>query len=98
MPAGDWLLELRDRAILKFYVSTGARIATGCKLTVSDFHQDGDEATLRFHLKGGRVKTKGFILARRNPSLSTSRPRESKAVPSSALAFPSTVRPSPPDA
>jgi site-specific recombinase XerD len=51
MPAGDSLLELRDRAILKFYVSTGARIATGCKLSVSDFHQDGDEATLRFHSK-----------------------------------------------
>jgi integrase len=26
------------RAILKFYLYTGARIATGCKLTVSDFH------------------------------------------------------------
>jgi site-specific recombinase XerD len=60
MPAGDSLLELRDRAILKFYLYTGARIATGCKLTVSDFHQDGGEATLRFHIKGGRHKTKGI--------------------------------------
>jgi integrase/recombinase XerC len=60
MPAGDSLLELRDRAILKFYLYTGARIATGCKLTVSDFHQDGDEATLRFYIKGGRHKTKGI--------------------------------------
>jgi site-specific recombinase XerD len=60
MPGGDSLLELRDRAILKFYLYTGARIATGCKLTVSDFHQDGDEATLRFHIKGGRHKTKGI--------------------------------------
>jgi site-specific recombinase XerD len=60
MPAGDSLLHLRDRAILKFYLYTGARIATGCKLNVSDFHQDGDEATLRFHLKGGRIKTKGI--------------------------------------
>jgi hypothetical protein len=24
------------------------------------FHQDGDEATIRFQLKGGRVKTKGL--------------------------------------
>src|SRR5580704_19753848 len=56
---GDSLLELRDRAILKFYLYTGARIETGCKLNVSDFHQDGDEATLRFHLKGGRIKVKG---------------------------------------
>src|ERR1700733_14428046 len=60
MPAGDSILDLRDRAILKFYLATGARIATGCKLSVSDFHQDGDEATLRFHVKGGRHKTKGI--------------------------------------
>jgi integrase/recombinase XerC len=60
MPAGDSLLALRDRAILKFYLYTGARIATGCKLNVSDFHQDGDEATLRFQIKGGRHKTKGI--------------------------------------
>jgi site-specific recombinase XerD len=60
MPAGDSILDLRDRAILKFYLATGARIATACKLAVSDFHQDGDEATLRFHIKGGRHKTKGI--------------------------------------
>lgn len=60
MVTGDSLLELRDRAILKFYVYTGARIETGCKLSVLDFHQDGDEATLRFHLKGNRYKTKGI--------------------------------------
>jgi len=60
LPAGDSLLELRDRAILKFYLYTGARIETGCKLNVSDFHQDGDEATLRFQLKGARAKTKGI--------------------------------------
>ena len=50
LPAGESVIALRDRAILKFYVYSGARIATGCKLKVSDFHQDGDEATLRFHL------------------------------------------------
>ena len=60
MVPGDSLLEFRDRAILKFYLYTGARIDTGCKLNVSDFHQDGDEATLRFHLKGGRIKIKGI--------------------------------------
>jgi site-specific recombinase XerD len=60
MVPGDSLLELRDRAILKFYLYTGARIETGCALNVSDFHQDGDEATLRFHLKGNRYKTKGI--------------------------------------
>ncbi len=60
LPAGDTLLDVRDRAILKFYLYTGARIATGCALNVSDFHQDGDEATLRFQVKGGEVKTKGI--------------------------------------
>lgn len=60
MVPGDSLLELRDRAILKFYLYTGARIKTGCKLNVSDFNQDGDEARLRFHLKGNRYKTKGI--------------------------------------
>lgn len=60
MVPGDSPLDLRDRAILKFYLYTGARIETGCALDVSDFHQDGDEATLRFHLKGNRYKTKGI--------------------------------------
>ena len=32
MPKGDSLLAYRDRAILMFYLYTGARIGTGCKL------------------------------------------------------------------
>jgi site-specific recombinase XerD len=60
---GESLVELRDRAILKFYIYTAARIETGCALEVSDFHQDGDEATVRFRLKGGRSKTKGLHFA-----------------------------------
>jgi site-specific recombinase XerD len=60
MPKGDSLLEVRDRAIIKFYLFSGARLATGCKLTVNDFQQDGDEAVIRFHLKGGKVRDKGL--------------------------------------
>lgn len=60
MPAGESVVEFRDRAILKFYLYSGARIATGCKLKVSDFVQEGDEASIRFQLKGGRIKTKGL--------------------------------------
>jgi site-specific recombinase XerD len=60
MVTGESLIDLRDRAILKFYLYTGARIETGCKLNVHDFRQDGDEATLRFHLKGNRYRTKGI--------------------------------------
>ena len=63
MVSGESLIDLRDRAILKFYLYTGARIETGCALNVSDFHQDGDEATLRFRLKGNRSKTKGIHFA-----------------------------------
>jgi integrase len=63
MVSGETLIELPDRAILKFYIYTGARIETGCRLNVSDFHQDGDEATLRFHIQGGRHKTKGIHFA-----------------------------------
>ena len=63
MPGGETVIALRDRAILKFYVYSGSRIGTGCRLKVSDFHQEGDEATLRFHLKGGRTKTKGIHFA-----------------------------------
>ena len=43
----SWIL---DRAVLKFYLYSGARIATCCKLKVSDFQQEGDEAMIRFHL------------------------------------------------
>ena len=63
MVTGESLLELRDRAILKFYLYSGARIETGCALNGGDFHQDGDEATVRFQLKGNRSKTKGIHFA-----------------------------------
>jgi integrase len=38
---GASVLALRDRAIVRLYLYTGARIATGCRLKVSDFHRDG---------------------------------------------------------
>lgn len=47
MPTGDTVLDCRDRAILKFFLYSGARLSTACRLKVSDFHQDGNEATLR---------------------------------------------------
>ncbi len=46
MPAGDSLLDVQDRAILKFYPYTGARIETGCKLNVADFIMDLGSALL----------------------------------------------------
>jgi len=63
LPAGDSVVDFRDRAILKFYLYAGARISTGCRLKVSDFHQDGDEATIRLHEKGDRRRTIGLHFA-----------------------------------
>jgi len=57
LPAGNTVLDARDRAILKFYLYTGARIGTGCRLNVADFHQDEEDATLKIQEKG-RGKSK----------------------------------------
>jgi site-specific recombinase XerD len=60
LPAADTLLACRDRAILKFYVYSGARLATGCRLQVGDFHQDERGATIRLNEKGQRRRTIGL--------------------------------------
>src|SRR5438093_4575986 len=60
MPSGDSVLDYRDRAILKFYLYSGARLATACRLKIADFHQDGDEATIRLHEKGDKRRTIGL--------------------------------------
>ena len=53
LPNGDdQVLALRDRAILKFYLFTGARIRTGCLLDVSDFHFDEEDPKVRIQEKG----------------------------------------------
>lgn len=63
LPAGDSLLAYRDRAILKVYLYTGIRLAAGCQLSVEDFRQEGEEATLRLQEKGGRRRTIGLHYA-----------------------------------
>lgn len=60
MPGGDTLMDCRDRAILKFYLYSGARLATGCRLTVGDYHVDEHGATVRLHEKGSRRRTIGL--------------------------------------
>src|SRR5262249_5606681 len=54
LPSGDSVFDFRDRAILKFFLYSGARLGTGCRLKVKDFHQDGDEATITLHEKGDK--------------------------------------------
>jgi len=63
MPAGESLLEARDRAILKFFLDTAAGLGTGCRLKVSDFHRDGEQATIRIHEKGDKRRTIGIHYA-----------------------------------
>jgi len=60
MPAGDDLVDYRDRAILKLYLYTGIRLTTGCRMKVSDFHQDGSEATIKLHEKGDKRRAIGL--------------------------------------
>jgi site-specific recombinase XerD len=63
LPHGESVIAYRDRAILKFYIYSGARLTTGCRLKVSDFHLEGDEATIRLHEKGDKRRTIGIHYA-----------------------------------
>jgi integrase len=60
MPADDSVLDFRDRAILKTFLYSGVRLGTACRLKVSDFHHDAEEATLRPHEKGDKRRTIGL--------------------------------------
>src|SRR5437868_11324783 len=60
LPMGDSVIEFRDRAILKLYLYSGIRLSTGCRLKVSDFHQDGDATTVRLHEKSDKRRTIGL--------------------------------------
>src|SRR5262249_27446846 len=60
LPTGDGLLAARDRAILHFFLFTGARIETGCRLEVADFRQHEEEATIRINEKGNKRRTVGL--------------------------------------
>ena len=59
-PTGDDVFAFRDRAILKFYLFTGARIGTGCRLDVEDFRFDETDSTIRIQEKG-RGKSKRTV-------------------------------------
>lgn len=60
LPSGDRLIDFRDRAIIKTFLYSGIRLGTACRLRVQDFHQDGDESTLRLHEKGDKRRTIGL--------------------------------------
>jgi integrase/recombinase XerC len=60
LPDGESVVDYRDQAILKTFLWSGIRLGTACRLRVQDFHQDGDEATLRLHEKGDKRRTIGL--------------------------------------
>ncbi len=66
MPAGDSVIDYRHRALLKFYLYSGARISTGCRLRVSDFQKDSEESAIRLREKADH---------RRSSATGTSSPR-----------------------
>ncbi len=63
LPQGHDVLLARDRAILKLYLYSGIRLATGSRLRVEDFEQQGGEAVLRLREKGDRRRTIGLHYA-----------------------------------
>jgi len=46
-----------------FFLYSGARIGTACRLRVKDFHQDGEEATVTLHEKGDKHRRIGLHFA-----------------------------------
>jgi len=57
LPEGEGVLAYRDRALLKFYLYTGARIGTGCRLKVEDFIDDDEDPKVHIEEKGrGKAK------------------------------------------
>jgi site-specific recombinase XerD len=60
MPQGDGLVAYRDRAILKFFLYTGARLASGCHLNMRDFTQNESGSTIRLNEKGSHRRTIGL--------------------------------------
>lgn len=63
LPTGQSVVDFRDRAIIRVFLYTGVRLGTLIRLRVQDFHQDGEEYTLRVHEKGGKRRTIGLHFA-----------------------------------
>lgn len=63
LPDTESIPHYRDRAILKFYLYTGARLSTGCRLEVQDFREDESGATMRILEKRERRRKIGLHFA-----------------------------------
>ena len=60
LPDGETVVGYRDRAILRFFLYSGARLGTACDLMLSDFTIDEECSTIRLKEKGGRSRTIGL--------------------------------------
>jgi site-specific recombinase XerD len=60
LPAGETVLDYRDRAMLKCLLYSGVRIGTLLRLDVEDFRFDDDDPRLRVTEKGNRRRTIGL--------------------------------------
>jgi site-specific recombinase XerD len=60
LPAGESVLDYRDRAMLKCLLYSGVRIGTLLCLDVEDFRADADDPALRITEKGSRRRTIGL--------------------------------------
>ena len=63
LPHGDDQIAKRDRAILRFYLDSGGRVATGCRMKVPDFKSDQEPATIRVNEKGDKRRAIGLHFA-----------------------------------
>jgi site-specific recombinase XerD len=63
LPAGETVLDYRDRALLKCLLYSAVRIGTLLRLDVADFHPDDHNPTLRISEKGNRRRTIGLNVA-----------------------------------
>lgn len=60
LPIGESPIAYRDRAILRFFLYSGARLATACRLKAEHFHQEDGETTIRIHEKGSKTRPIGL--------------------------------------
>ena len=63
LPDGETVVGYRDRAIIRFFLYSGARLGTACDLMLSDFNIDQECSTIRLREKGGKIRTIGLHFA-----------------------------------
>jgi len=63
LPEGESIVAYRDRALIRFMLYSGVRLATACRLRMQDLHVEDDVATVRINEKGQKRRTIGLHFA-----------------------------------